>query len=88
MISENNFQTISNTTRPETEVGLRTVKGGLRGQESGAWGRRMGQNRVSPILKKGANGLVGCGHIQCFVGVETEFHSEKRKENGSTLRRR
>ena len=59
-------ETISNTTRLETELCLRPIKAGLRGLEAGASGHR---KEVELFLKTEAISLVGTCHLQLFFAL-------------------
>ena len=76
-------EAISSTTRPETEVGLRPIKGGLGDQESGVSGGWRGVKKSSLQLSKwGRLAVSDCATISEFVGVDNENLSE----NGNGLK--
>ena len=63
-------ETTSNTTRLETQQGLRPIKACLRSQEEDVSGYR---KLMDAILKMESIGLVGTCHLQSFFALSRRF---------------
>ena len=74
-------ETISYATRPETEQGLRTVKAGLRGQESGASGV---ENSSSRLWKQSLSTKSERVVFSCFSHIQNEYDDLSINRIGET----
>ena len=74
------------TTRPATQVGLRTVKSGLGGHDAGVCGvGEWVENASFPMTKRGRLALSDCPTFSDFVGVEKYCSSERGNDIDATV---